>query len=80
MIATTNRRTRASARVHTLTSALRTLTRCLVCGFAEVRTDEVVDRGVLLLNECPRCDHRWTERPAAPVVRVVHDVDPPLAA
>jgi hypothetical protein len=28
-----------------------------------VRTDEVVERGVLLLNECPRCDHRWTERP-----------------
>ena len=28
---------------------LRTLTRCLVCGFAEVRTDEVIDRGVVLL-------------------------------
>ncbi len=40
----------------------RTLTRCLVCGFAEVRTDEVVERGVVLLAECPRCDHRWTER------------------
>jgi len=79
MIATKKRHTRG-ARVHTLTSALRTLTRCLVCGFAEVRTDEVIDRGVLLLNECPRCDHRWTERPAAPLVRVVHEVDPPLAA
>jgi hypothetical protein len=43
--------------------ALRTLRRCLVCGFSEVRTDEVVERGVLLLAECPRCDHRWTERP-----------------
>jgi hypothetical protein len=43
-------------------SALRTVTRCLVCGFTEVRTDEVVDRGVVLLAECPRCDHRWTER------------------
>ena len=42
--------------------AFRTLTRCLVCGFTEVRTDEVVDRGVVLLAECPRCDHRWTER------------------
>jgi hypothetical protein len=42
--------------------ALRTLTRCLVCGFAEVRTDEVIDRGVVLLAECPRCDHRWTWR------------------
>ncbi|HEY8121102.1 MAG TPA: hypothetical protein VII78_07285 [Myxococcota bacterium] len=56
-------RDRLGARVVTLPRALRTLTRCLVCGFREVRTDEVVERGVLLLNECPRCDHRWTERP-----------------
>jgi len=41
----------------------RTLTRCLVCGFSEVRTDEVVDRGPVFLAECPRCDHRWTESP-----------------
>ena len=27
----------------------RTLTRCLACGFTEIRTDEVVDRGVVLL-------------------------------
>jgi len=40
----------------------RTLTRCLVCGFAEVRADEVVDGGVLFLTRCPRCDHRTTER------------------
>ena len=40
----------------------RTLTRCLVCGFAEVRTDEVVDGGVVFLTRCPRCDHRTTER------------------
>jgi hypothetical protein len=81
MIATTTKpRTRSPAGVRALTRALRTLTRCLVCGFAEVRTDEVIDRGMLLLNECPRCDHRWTERVAAPVVRVVHEVDPPLAA
>jgi transcription elongation factor Elf1 len=80
MIGTTKRRTRTAVGVRTLTSALRTLTRCLVCGFGEVHTDEVLDRGVLLLNECPRCDHRWTDRPAAPLVRVVHDVDPPLAA
>jgi transcription elongation factor Elf1 len=67
MIATTSqRRARAGARVRTLPRALRTLTRCLVCGFREVRTDEVLERGVLLLNECPRCDHRWTERPLAP--------------
>jgi len=49
----------------TLPAARRTLRRCLVCGFAEVRTDEVVDRGILLLASCPRCDHRWTEPLAA---------------
>ena len=42
------------------------VTRCRVCGFAEVRTDEVAERG-LVLAECPRCEHRWT-RSAAPVV------------
>ncbi len=42
----------------------RTLTRCQVCGFAEVRTDEVVDGGVVFLGECPRCEHRWTSRAA----------------
>jgi hypothetical protein len=41
---------------------LRTLTRCLVCGSAEVRTDEVIDRGLVFLAECPRCEHRWTSR------------------
>jgi len=40
----------------------RTLTRCLVCGFAEVHTDEVIDRGLVFLAECPRCEHRWTSR------------------
>jgi len=44
--------------------ALRTLVRCRVCGFLEVRTDEVVDRGLLLLAECPRCEHRFTVRTA----------------
>jgi hypothetical protein len=57
---------------------LRTLTRCLVCGFAEVRTDEVIDRGVVLLAECPRCEHRWIANgppiadpagPCSPVIR-----------
>ena len=38
----------------------RTLARCLVCGSSEVRTDEVVDRGLIFLAECPRCAHRWT--------------------
>ncbi len=38
----------------------RNVTRCLVCGFSEVRTDAVMDRGLLLLHECPHCTHRWT--------------------
>jgi len=48
--------------------AVQTQTRCRVCGFAEVRTDEVRD---LYLAECPRCTHRWTSRepigPALPI-------------
>jgi len=51
---------------------LRTLTRCLVCGSSEVRTDEVVDRGIVLLAECPRCEHRWTSRAPLPAVRAPH--------
>jgi hypothetical protein len=47
-------------------TATRTLTRCLVCGFAEVRTDEVIDRGVVFLSECPRCEHRATSREPFP--------------
>jgi len=67
MIAMNARPECAAARVHTLPRPLRTLTCCLVCGSREVRTDEVLERGVVLLNECPRCDHRWTERaPLAP--------------
>jgi hypothetical protein len=69
-----------------LRSAERTVTRCLVCGSSEVRTDEVVDRGFLLLAECSRCDHRWTEeapddaartrsvRSVRPALRVVREV------
>ena len=37
---------------------------CRVCGCDRVRTDVVepgYDRAGLLLAECPRCDHRWTE-------------------
>ncbi len=81
MIATIlNRRARTAVRVPTLARALRTLTRCLLCGFREVRTDEVIDRGLLLLNECPRCDHRWTERPLAPAVSALREVESPAAA
>jgi hypothetical protein len=38
----------------------RTLQSCGVCGSSEVRTDEVVDRGWILLAECTRCGRRWT--------------------
>ena len=68
-----------------LHSPTRTLARCLVCGSSEVRTDEVVDRGLVFLAECPRCEHRWTsstpleapERPPAverPLARTVQEV------
>jgi hypothetical protein len=53
----------------------RTPSRCLVCGFTEVRTDEVVDRGVVFLGWCPRCDHRWTSR--APSLRPAAVLGPP---
>ena len=36
--------------------------RCCICGFSEIRIDEVVDRGVLFLAECPRCEYRWTSQ------------------
>jgi len=32
-----------------------------VCGSREVRADAVEHSGWLLLAECPRCDHRWTQ-------------------
>jgi hypothetical protein len=49
---------------------------CAVCGSREVRSDEVEHGGWLLVGECPRCDHRWTQRlsglpaPARAPVRV----------
>jgi hypothetical protein len=63
---------------------------CAVCGSCEVRTDAVEQDGKsraasqgraetsswLLLAECPRCDHRWTQHlaeasaPARAPVRV----------
>ena len=42
----------------------RTVQRCRVCGFEEVRTDEVIDRGLVLLAECPRCEHRSAQTPS----------------
>jgi hypothetical protein len=38
----------------------RTQGHCQRCGFSEIRTDEVVDRELMYLAECPRCEHRWT--------------------
>ena len=60
---------------------LRPVHRCGICGFAELRTDEVVDRGLVLLAECPRCEHRSTAvlaagRPARAAARVVREVAP----
>lgn len=38
---------------------------CRVCGFDEVRVDQVQDGAARLeLGECPRCEDRWT-RPLA---------------
>jgi hypothetical protein len=59
----------------------RTVHRCRVCGFAEVRTDEVIDRGLVLLAECPRCEHRsaqspWPSRPRRAEPRVAREVAP----
>ena len=61
-----------------LSLVTRTRTRCGVCGFSEVRTDEVVDRGLLLLAECPRCKHRWTESLPSPSAAGLAVVRPPL--
>jgi hypothetical protein len=49
---------------------LRNLTRCLVCGFSEVQTDEVIDRGLVFLAECPRCEHRSTSTAPLESIRV----------
>jgi hypothetical protein len=57
----------------------RTQLRCTICGFTEIRTDEVFDRGLVFLAECRRCDHRWTStepiaavRPSAEPLATVH--------
>ena len=48
--------------IESVGSGLNRRVRCGICGFSEVRTDEVVDRGVIFLAECPRCEHRWTSQ------------------
>lgn len=49
----------------------RTLTRCLVCGFSEVITDEAFDRRLVLLHECPHCEYRWTQAAPAAATEMV---------
>lgn len=34
---------------------------CGVCGCASLKIDEVAHHGRMLLAECSRCEHRWTE-------------------
>jgi hypothetical protein len=53
-------------------TAGRALAACPVCGCGALHTDEVYDRsGVVVLTECPRCEHRVLERfaslPRAPL-------------
>ena len=41
---------------------------CGVCGSRRVLLDEVLERGVLGLAQCARCDYRWTWRPQRPLL------------
>jgi len=52
------------ARRHALASELGRYTPivCLLCGCPDMHSDEVSDNGILLLGECPRCDHRFLFR------------------
>jgi uncharacterized Zn finger protein len=52
--------------------APRAVRRCRVCGCSEIRTDEVVEDGIVLLAECPRCGHRFTQRVASAPARPLH--------
>ena len=61
----------------TFDSPTRTVTKCIVCGCTEVHTDEVKDRGWVLLSECPRCEHRWTAQAEPPMRRNVIPVHQP---
>ena len=59
------------------------LSHCPVCGCGELRSDEVLDRGMLLLTECPRCEFRMVERGAGlarPALRVPWPADEEIAA
>jgi hypothetical protein len=59
------------------------LSHCPVCGCAELRQDEVFDRGALRLTECPRCEFRIAERSAGlgrPALRVALELTEEIAA
>jgi len=58
---------------------------CPVCGAREVESDAVEHGGWLLLAECPRCDHRWTQALREPPALVraamrVREVQPEVAS
>jgi hypothetical protein len=58
-------------RARTVSAIAAPRVQCLVCGCADVRTDEVLQRELIYLAECPRCDFRWTSRAPAPRVRII---------
>jgi ribosomal protein L37AE/L43A len=49
---------------------------CPVCGSREVERDAVEQVGWLLLAECARCDHRWTQRSDLPSREMVRAAAP----
>jgi len=73
-MATTMSRTRSLPRPRSGAPALATAC-CAACGSDQIATDEVWERGLLLLAECRRCANQWTEGPfggpRGPVARVL---------
>lgn len=59
---------------------------CAICGSRDVHFDAVEQGGWLLLGECVRCDHRWTQplrevpAPVPALVRVGARVQPEVAS
>lgn len=39
---------------------------CKICGSVSIQVDEVVGPDQLILSECRRCRHRWTDVPRTP--------------
>jgi len=39
---------------------------CKICGSVSIQVDEVVGPDRLILSECRRCRHRWTDVPRTP--------------